>query len=71
MRIIRAWGLKFQHPCGGTCSRLGRLWLIRERNYTMPAIGSVRIPEPFLRRGVLKDEARGDAFDCSLPLRAP
>jgi hypothetical protein len=28
----------------------------------MPAIGSVRIPEPFLRRGVLKDEARGDAF---------
>src|ERR1700739_3758551 len=28
----------------------------------MPAIGSVRIPEPFFRRGVLKDEARGDAF---------
>jgi hypothetical protein len=28
----------------------------------MPAIGSVRIPEPFLRRGVLKNEARGDAL---------
>jgi hypothetical protein len=23
----------FQHLCGGTCSRLEGLWLIRERNY--------------------------------------
>ena len=24
---------RFEHPCGGTCSRPGGLWLIRERNY--------------------------------------
>jgi hypothetical protein len=26
----------FQHPCGGACSRLGGLWLIRERNCSSP-----------------------------------
>src|SRR5580704_8811858 len=42
---------KFQHLCGGTCSRPGGLWLIRERNYTTPGDGL--------------DEARVVVFDIA------
>ena len=60
--------IRFQHPCGGNRSRLGRLWLIPERNYATPAIGSTRLGSLFLTlptralTGQQIISSEGDAF---------